>query len=113
MRRADIQPKSGIKRVDRYLSDHGVDVEALTPCGARIAEPTSSARWSSGPAERSTQAWPSPCWQTEGLGTTHSMNSWTYWGETTLSDSEETSSSSRKSRPNLRASWLPVVGLGS
>lgn len=32
---ADIQPKHGVKQVDRYLSNEGIDVEAMTPEWAR------------------------------------------------------------------------------
>jgi hypothetical protein len=28
---AEIKPKHGVKQVDRYLSNKGIDVEALTP----------------------------------------------------------------------------------
>lgn len=33
---ADIKPKSGIKQVDRYLSNQGINVEALTPYWAKF-----------------------------------------------------------------------------
>ena len=33
---AEIQPKSGVKQVDRYLSNAGIDVEALTPAWAKF-----------------------------------------------------------------------------
>ena len=33
---AEIQPKHGVKQVDRYLSNEGIDVEALTPYWAKF-----------------------------------------------------------------------------
>lgn len=33
---AEIKPKHGVKQVDRYLSNQGIDVEALTPSWARF-----------------------------------------------------------------------------
>jgi hypothetical protein len=33
---AEIQPKSGVKQVDRYLSNDGIDVEALTPAWVKF-----------------------------------------------------------------------------
>jgi len=33
---ADIKPKHGVKQVDRYLSNKGIDVEALAPAWAKF-----------------------------------------------------------------------------
>lgn len=33
---AELRPKHGIKQVDRFLSNHGIDIEAMTPAWARF-----------------------------------------------------------------------------